>query len=234
MKAVQRIIKRVDELMMLFGIWMADVAPWIFKPIKFWWADRMILACGFQDPDGKTVIIYRPALHSREHELCIPQSSRLWKGEYTSLQAKHQAILGNTMYIVRSSEIDIPNCFIMGRGRFKTVRSRMIQRRNLSTAFQQLHLHAQNKNGLIFSWKNPRDKDFWFAFLTLEDDGGNLISGIYTKNDNWKFHEVDDLPYFVHNPAQAKLKPNHSYTATLYAVNRFNWVTHIDTLSFVP
>lgn len=232
---VKNFIKRVDEYTMLFGIWIAKFIPLFFKPLKFWWADRMILACGYQENNGDVVIIYRPACNTRGHQLCASKDYLFWKRSAPPLNAVHAVVLKGekgSMFAVRIPQNGRTNFFIRAKNPLRTVFSRTVERYQSSTLFQASRFRVAKNPRLQFFFENIYNKNFWFSFLTIEDNSGTLVSGIYTKKKSWAFSDVKNLPYYIHDPRKAVLVPGKTYKAVLYTVNRYNWVTHIDTLTF--
>lgn len=218
---------------MLFGIWTDRMAPWMFHHLKFWWADRMILACAYKDQNNNIVIIYRPALYGNSYVLTVSSKNTFFKRKYKILKTEHQPIFKGRMYIIYLPKITSRNYLIKAKNWRGDLYSKVIEQQNFKTLFQKSNFRFILKNNIpVFFWGNPKDKNFWFSFLTIEDENNKMISGIYTKEESWQFGDIKKIPYYIHDFNQLILILSGAYKATLYTVNRFNWVTHISNLNF--
>jgi len=222
---------RLDQAMMLLGLWLADILPSIFKPLKMWVGNRMTLACGYCNRYGQGILIYRPARNSRAHQLVEAKKANI-KNKFRQSTAMQYDLYDTTMkycLLNRAKSYHV----IKSRKRLFNVYSKVVESKKGNTVFNQNSLQVQVGNPkTVFSWRNPKDKDFWFSFLTIEDEDACLVAGIYTRQQAWRFGDFASLPYFVKATPLKKLAKDKVYQATLYSVDRYNWVTHLHCLTF--
>lgn len=84
-----------------------------------------------------------------------------------------------------------------------------------------------------FSWEDGIIKENVIYFQVISDMEGNLISGTYTFEKEFKFYDLSNVVLNIRDvDPHPQLEPNQTYKFTLMAVSEDNWVNLICEKNF--
>jgi len=207
--------------------WMTRYFGFIARPFIKWYADQEVIACGLRSEKGDVFIIYSPAPGRLNHSF-FKKEKRKWIPADTFLtdnfsgELVHQVILPEAkigeVYVVRAQK----------KNNGRTVSSPEITIKEKTCFLADLiEIHSLHGGTACISWVKGEQFDPMIYFLTLENDRGEALVGIYTRENTWNYPLVKKASLSIGNAEPIPLQKNQQYTAKLTIVDFDGWASCI-------
>lgn len=99
---------------------------------------------------------------------------------------------------------------------------------------QLVNIDLSNPTEPLFSWEDGRTPENEIYFHVVSDQAGNLISGTYTFDKNFRFYDLGNVVLNIRDVSPApRLTAGETYNFTLMGVSLDNWVNLIADTTFV-
>ena len=213
--------------------WMTRYVGFIARPFVKWYANQEVIACGLRSEKGDIRIIYSPMPNQLDHSF-LKKEKKEWVTATTfptdnfSGDFVHQVILPDAkmgeVYVVRAQKGN------SGR----TVYSPKITIKERTHSAPDLVKVNSLPNGMAcISWKKGEQFDPMIYLFTLENDQGEALVGIYTRENTWTYPFIKKASLSIGNTDPVPLQKNKRYTATLIIVDFDGWVSCIGKRVFI-
>lgn len=203
--------------------WMTRYFGFIARPFIAWYADQEIIACGLRSEKGDVCIIYTPTPERTKHLFFKKEKKwtavRVIAAKNFSGDLVHQIILPdaqlNETYIVEAKK----------KNKRHTLRSPTITIKEKTHREPDLIKIKKLPDGRIhISWVGGEQYNPMIYFLVLEDDHGNALAGIYTREYFWRYPSIKEASLSVGRNDPPLLQKDMRYTVKLAIVDFDGWV----------
>lgn len=225
--------------LMVFNMkWMTRYLGFIALPIVKLVADNEIIACGIKSQNNEINIIYTPTPDRLDH--FFYKYKKEFKKQHTgwektlaistvdfSQQLVHQATLPTAkigdVYKVKAQKVDSkrqvssPNILIKNQTIYDP---NLVQIKTLPQGQAEI------------SWKKAKLPQAMIYFLVVEDNSGQNICGIYTRETFWTYPLIKKASYYVGNPHPPLLQKGRKYTVKLVVVDFDGWTPYLAQKTF--
>ena len=221
---------------MRFMVWnmrfMTRHVGFIARPIVAWYANQEVIACGLRSKNGEVCVLYTPAWDSVEHRFFKKEKKeriavRAIATESFSGNLVHQKILPDAnlheVYIVEAKR----------KNKRRIVRSPAITVKEKTQYEPDLIEIKRSPGGTIqISWEQGERFDPMIYFLVIENDKGDTLAGIYTREYFWNYPFVKEASLSVGIVNPAPLQKDMHYTIKLAVIDFNGWVQCISEKVF--
>ncbi|MCH8748152.1 hypothetical protein IH781_00215 [Patescibacteria group bacterium] len=212
--------------------WMTLHVGFVARPFIVWYSEREVIACGLRATGGDVRIIYSMLPSRCQHTFTKRDTTGQWlpgRAEPTanfSGELVHQVTLPNAQL----GDIYRVNAELKNSGRLIQSPTITVKpataRTNILTV--QMLPHGQAK----FMWPAGEQFDPMVYFLALEDNAGNSLAGVYTRDTSWTYPITKQASLSLGPIDPSPLEPRQSYTAKLVIVDFDGWVSNIAERQF--
>lgn len=99
---------------------------------------------------------------------------------------------------------------------------------------QNVQIDLSTPTEPLFSWEDGRTAENAIYFQVVSSEAGDLISGTYTFEKNFRFYDLSNVVLNIRDVTPAPtLTPGSTYNFTLMGVSEDNWVNLIADSTFV-
>ena len=207
--------------------WMTRYFGFIARPFIAWYADREVIACGLRSKNGEVCIIYSPTYDKIDHYFSKKEADQ-WSivdvilANNFSGNLVHQVILPNAkvgdIYIVRVRKENTDSTICSPKITIK-------EGTKLSPDLIEIKSLSNGKAHI--SWRKGEQFDPMIYFLTVEDEQGRALSGIYTRENFWEYPFIKKASLSIGIADPTPLQKNKQYTVKLTIVDFDGWVSYI-------
>ena len=213
--------------------WMTRYFGFIAQPLVAWYADQEVIACGLRSTDGDVRIIYMPVPDRLGHTF-HKKSRRTWipveavAKEHFTQPLVHQVSLSD----VQVGDVCIVRTQRKNTGRIIYSPKITIKERTLLPP-DLLVVKSLPGGQAHISWEKGEQYDPMVYFLTVEEEAGNTLSGIYTREHHWEYPRLNKASLSLGTASPPLLQKNNRYTARVVIVDFDGWVSCIAKKTFV-
>ena len=207
--------------------WMTRYVGFIARPFIAWYADREVIACGLRSKNGEVCIIYSPTPDRINHSFFKKETNQwlivdVLQANNFSGNLVRQVVLPNAkigdIYIVRVRKGNTGS----------TLCSPKITVKERTQSYPDLIEVTSLSNGKAYiSWRNGEQFDPMIYFLTVEDEQGRALSGIYTREFFWEYPCIKKASLSIGGSNPILLQKDKQYTVKLTIVDFDGWVSCI-------
>ena len=212
--------------------WMTHYLGFIARPFIKWYVDREVMACGLRSEGGDVRIIYSPILDRLGHSFFNKE-----KIGWTTVDTFPADNFSGDLAQVILPEAKIGEVYIIRtqkRNKNRTIHSPKItikeQTRSLSDLIE---IRSLSGGKACISWVKGKQFSPMLYFLVIENDRGEALSVIYTRESFWEYPLVKKASLSIGNAEPIPLQKNKQYTATLTIIDFDGWVSCIAKKVFI-
>jgi len=216
-------IKHLFLRMLVWNMrWMTRYFGFIARPFVAWYANQEVIACGLRSENGDVCIIYTSTPERIEHRFFKKEKKwvpiRAITTNNFSGNLVHQVILPDAQL----SDV----CIVEAKKKNKkrTLHSPTITVKEKTYPADLIEIQHLLDGRVYISWVGGENFDPMIYFLVVEDEKGNMLSGIYTREHFWNYPSIKEASLSVGRNDPPRLQVNKHYTVKLAIVDFDGWV----------
>ena len=216
--------------------WMTRHLGFLTRPFLRWYARQEVIACGLRREDGRVTVIYSPDASHLDHRVLgrgdvgwqktTTVRSEDFSGGLVQQVCLHQPETGRRYRV----HADRPAARLPWQRRVSspliTVKPATVHRPEL------LAVTPRPGGELTLSWHIPSDADPMIFFLALETGAGEALVGVYTRELEWTYPQVERASLALVPGELLPLTADELYAARLVFVDYDGWVSHLAEVEF--
>lgn len=207
--------------------WMTRYLGFIARPFVKWYADQEVIACALRSEKDDIQIMYSPMPGRFDHSF-LKKEKRKWEtvNAFPTDNFSGDLVLQVILPDAKKGEVYVVRAQKGNNGR--TVYSPKItikERTHLAPGL--IEVNSLPNGRACISWKKGEMFDPMIYFFTLENDRGETLVGIYTRDNTWIYPFIKRASLSIGKTDPTPLQKNKQYTAKLTIVDFDGWVSCI-------
>ena len=211
---------------------MTRYLGFVARPFVAWYGEREVIACGLRAIDGDVRIIYSVLSSRRQHTFTKLDATGQWSPDKAVPTDNFSGELVHQVTLPNAHIGDIYQVRAVRKSSGRLVRSPKITVKPVTDRANVISVQLLPKGHAKFMWPAGEQFDPMVYFLAVEDEAGNSLAGVYTRDTSWTYPITKQASLSLGPVDPQPLTVKQRYTVKLVIVDFDGWVSNVAERQF--